>query len=94
MNKHFLAVFDGVPQAEVNRSVLTEGLGIIDALASEETAFLKSKGEARRDLKANAISVNKDKVNEEFLITEDILLNEKYVLLQKGKKNYFLLKVN
>ena len=86
----FFAVFDGVPQATVSRTEISTGLGIIDAL-SGKTGFLASNGEARRDLKGNAISVNKEKVNDQFLITEDTLINDKYVLLGKGKKNNYIL---
>ena len=88
--KDFFAVFDGVPQATVSRADVSAGLGIIDAL-SGKTGFLASNGEARRDLKGNAIAVNKEKVNDEFLITEETLINDKYVLLGKGKKNNYIL---
>ena len=86
----FFAVFEGVPQATVSKAELTDGLGIIDAL-SAKSGFLKSNGEARRELKGNAISVNKEKVNDQFLITADTLINDKYVLLGKGKKNNYIL---
>ena len=88
--KDFFAVFDGVPQATVSRNDVKDGLGIIDAL-SGKTGFLASNGEARRDLKGNAISVNKEKVNDQFLITKETLINDKYVLLGKGKKNNYIL---
>lgn len=88
----FLDVFDGVPQAEVSQSDISEGLSMIDALAGK-TSFLKSNGDARRALKENAVSVNKEKVKEDFLITAKDLIASKYVLLQRGKKSYFLLKV-
>lgn len=86
----FLAVFEGVPQANVAIGEISEGLSIINAL-SEKSSFLKSKGEARRALKENSISVNKDKVNEDFVINKNNLIKNKYILLQRGKKNYFLL---
>ena len=86
----FFAVFDGIPQATVSRSELKEGLGIIDAM-SAKTGFLKSNGEARRELKQNAISVNKSKVTEEFIVTEESLINDKYLLLSKGKKTNYIL---
>lgn len=86
----FLDVFDGVPQASVEKSELENGLDIIGAL-SAKTGFLKSNGEARRALKENSISVNKSKVKEDFLITSSALIADKYVLLQRGKKNYYLL---
>lgn len=88
--KDFFAVFDGVPQATVSREDLESGLGIIDAL-SAKTGFLKSNGEARRELKGNSISVNKEKVNDQFMVTEDILINNRYLLLGKGKKNNYIL---
>ena len=86
----FLDVFDGVPQASIEKSELENGLDMIGAL-SAKTGFLKSNGEARRALKENSISVNKSKVEEDFLITSSALIADKYVLLQRGKKNYYLL---
>ncbi|CAM1342994.1 tyrosine--tRNA ligase [Tenacibaculum aestuarii] len=88
----FLDVFDGVPQAEVTSDDVSEGLDMVSALAAK-TGFLKSNGDARRALKENSISVNKEKVSEDFVITSKDLIADKYVLLQRGKKNYFLLKV-
>ena len=88
----FLDVFDGVPQAEVTSEDIDNGLDMIAALAAK-TGFLKSNGDARRALKENSISVNKEKVGEDFVITSKDLIADKYVLLQRGKKNYFLLKV-
>ena len=86
----FLAVFEGVPQAVLPFSNLENGLDMIAAL-SAETGFLKSNGDARRELKQNAISVNKEKVGETYLIRQKDLIDHKYVLLQRGKKNYFIL---
>ena len=91
--KTFLDVFDGVPQAELPKSELDGGLDMIGALAAK-TGFLGSNGEARRELKQNSISVNKEKVKEDFLITSSDIINSKYVLLQRGKKNYFVLVIN
>lgn len=88
----FLDVFDGVPQAEVSADDIENGLDMIGALATK-TGFLKSNGDARRALKENSISVNKSKVKDDFVITKDDLIANKYVLLQRGKKSYFLLKV-
>jgi len=85
----FLSVFEGVPQFEINRADLKEGLNMVDFLA-DSTSILSSKGEARRALKANSISVNKDKVNMDFIINETALIDDKYILAQKGKKNYYL----
>ncbi len=87
----FLDVFDGVPQAEIQRSVIESGLDIVPAFA--ENGFLKSNGEVRRALKENSISVNKEKVTEDFVITPEDLIADKFVLLQRGKKSYYLLKI-
>ncbi|MFT4832861.1 MAG: tyrosyl-tRNA synthetase [Psychroserpens sp.] len=91
--KTFLDVFEGVPQAEIAVKDLEEGLDMIGALAAK-TGFLGSNGEARRELKQNSISVNKEKVKEDYTITATDLINGKYVLLQRGKKNYFVLVIN
>lgn len=88
----FLDVFDGVPQAQIQKSDIENGLGIIVALA-EKGGFLKSNGEARRALKENSISINKEKVKEDYQITKNDLINSKFVLLQRGKKNYFILQI-
>ena len=85
-------MFDGVPQASVYREDVENGLDMIGALAAK-TGFLKSNGDARRALKENSISVNKEKVKEDYTITSENLIAGKYVLLQRGKKNYFLMKV-
>ncbi len=88
----FLDVFDGVPQASVSKEDIDNGLDMIGALAAK-TGFLNSNGEARRALKENAISVNKEKVKEDFTISNTDLIADKYILLQRGKKNYYLLKI-
>jgi len=88
----FLEVFEGVPQAEISKSEFESGIEMINLLASY-TGFLKSNGEARRALAENSISVNKNKVDENYAIAEKDLIDEKYILLQRGKKNYFVLKV-
>ncbi len=85
-----LAVFEGVPQSRINRNELIQGIHIVDFL-SDKTKIFTSKGEARRMLKENGISVNKEKVKEDTIINEKFLLNQKYILAQKGKKNYFLI---
>lgn len=87
----FEDVFEGVPQAEVALSEIENGLSIIDIL-SAKTNFLKSGGEARRALKENSISVNKAKVTDSKVLNSNDLINKKYILLQRGKKNYFLVK--
>jgi tyrosyl-tRNA synthetase len=89
----FLDVFDGVPQANIEREAITSGLDMIGALAAK-TGFLNSNGEARRALKENAISVNKEKVTADFKIGAKDLINDKFVILQRGRKNYFLLCVD
>ena len=88
----FLSVFEGVPQAIITKEDLENGLAIVDVLV-EKSGFLKSNSEARRELAANAISVNKEKITDEFILDTSHLINDKYVLLQKGKKNYFILLV-
>ena len=88
----FLEVFDGVPQAEISRNDISKGINIVDVL-NEKSGFLKSNGEARRALTENSISVNKEKVTEEFQLTSTDLINKQFVLLQRGKKNYFVIRV-
>lgn len=88
--KDFFNVFTGVPQATIPREDFGTELSIIDALASK-TGFLSSNGEARRELKANAIAVNKEKVGESFMLTKEHLINDRYILLSKGKKNNYIL---
>ena len=84
----FLSVFEGVPQFEISKADF--GLGILDIVA-EKTQIFASKGEARRMIQSNAVSINKEKITEDFHITANDLLNRKYILAQKGKKNYFLI---
>ena len=84
----FLSVFEGVPQFEIRKTDLSSG--ILDVLA-EKTEVFESKGEARRMIKSNAVSINKEKITEDFQLSENDLLNGKYILAQKGKKNYFLI---
>ena len=90
----FLSVFEGVPQFDIQANELSEGINIVDFLA-EKTSVMKSKGEARRALKSNAISINKQKVaGEDFIVTNEQLINGKYILAQTGKKNYFLISIS
>ncbi len=89
-NATFLDVFEGVPQAQMEKSALAEGVDIVAALAGEGR-LLKSNGEARRALKENSISVNKTKVNDQKKVTSADLINDRYILLQRGKKSYFIL---
>lgn len=88
--EQLLEVFDGVPKATVSYTEIENGLSIIDALVSKSN-FLTSNGEAKRELKANAISINKEKVNENFILTKENLINNKISLIGKGKKNNYLL---
>ena len=88
----FLEVFEGVPQSEISHSDLNNGIDMIALLASQ-TSFLKSNGEARRALSENSISINKTKVNESYTIGSVDLIDDQYILLQRGKKNYFIVKV-
>lgn len=88
----FLDVFEGVPQADIEVSEIENGLDMIGAL-SAKTGFLKSNGEARRALKENSVSVNKEKVKEDYNITKEDLINGKYVILNKGKKNTYIIRV-
>jgi tyrosyl-tRNA synthetase len=88
----FLEVFDGVPQAEIAKSEIENGLDIVTVL-NEKTGFFKSNGEARRALTANSISVNKEKITEEYQLSTNDLINNQFVLLQSGKKNYFVVRV-
>ncbi|UOB16302.1 tyrosine--tRNA ligase [Abyssalbus ytuae] len=90
--KTFLDIFDGVPQAEVSIADIETGLDMIGAL-SAKTGFLSSNADARRALKENSISVNKEKVKEDYTITTADLINNKFVLLQRGRKNYFVVVV-
>lgn len=90
--KTFLDVFDGVPQAEIAMDELKNGIDIVDVL-NTKSGFMKSNGEARRALNENSISVNREKVQEGFTLTTTDLINNQFVLLQRGKKNYFVLNV-
>jgi tyrosyl-tRNA synthetase len=90
--RDFLAVFEGVPMATIAKTDIENGLGVVELLA-EKSKFLSSNGEARRELKANSIAINKEKVDESFVANASHLISNKYLLLQKGKKNYFIVVV-
>jgi len=90
--KTLIGVFEGVPQSEISRMELEAGISMVDFL-SEKTGIFPSKGEARRMLKDGGVQVNKEKALEEMILTPANLLNNKYILTQKGKKNYFLIKI-
>ncbi|WP_297097380.1 tyrosine--tRNA ligase [uncultured Draconibacterium sp.] len=87
----FLAVFEGVPQFNISKDELSAGINVIDLLA-EKTEVFPSKGELRRTIKGNGLSINKEKINNPDLdVNNDFLIGGKYILAQKGKKNYFLI---
>ncbi len=86
-----LAVFEGVPQSEIAKNTITEAINVVDFLA-DMTRIFASKGEARRMLKEGGVALNKARVDESFSVDSSCLLNGKYILVQKGKKNYFLVK--
>ncbi len=89
----FLSVFEGVPTFEIERSTLETGINIISLLCEKTSIFL-SKGEGRRMIKGGGVSINKTRVsNETTQVTTDNLLNNKYLLVQRGKKNYFIIKL-
>ena len=85
----FNEIFDGVPSSSISTKKLAKGINI-DFLLAKDTNFLKSMGEARRSLKENSISVNKFKVSENTVVSIKDLINNKYLLLQRGRKNYYL----
>lgn len=89
----FLSIFEGVPQATVNKSKLDNGIEIIDFAVEVAQAF-PSKGEARRMIQNNGVSINKDKVGLDKTLNSDDLLLGQYILLQKGKKNYYLIRID
>ena len=86
-----LSVFEGVPQFEISKEELAAGIKAADLLA-DKTKVFASKGEMRKMVQGGGVSINKTKVPEaDAVIDKSYLLNGKYVLVQKGKKNYFLL---
>ena len=89
-NETLLDIFEGVPQGSIAKAEIEAGLSVTDALV--KSGFLASNGEAKRALSENSISVNKIKADQNKKIDSNDLLNGSFVLLQKGKKNYFLLK--
>ena len=87
----FLSIFEGVPQFTISKSDLNVGINIIDLLA-EKTEVFPSKGELRRTIKGNGLSINKEKIgNPDLIVNGSYLIGDKYILAQKGKKNYFLI---
>src|SRR3989338_368831 len=87
--RDFLSVFEGVKQATVTKADLSAGISIVELLGSR-TVFLSSNGEAKRELKGNAISVNKEKVQEGLMVDASYLINDKYILIGKGKSTNFI----
>lgn len=86
-----LSVFEGVPQFKISKSLFVDGVKAIDLL-TDHAAVFPSKGEMRKLVQSGGVSLNKEKLeSQDLLITESVLLNDKYLLAQKGKKNYFLL---
>ncbi|OQY21357.1 MAG: tyrosine--tRNA ligase [Desulfobacteraceae bacterium 4572_35.2] len=87
----FLSVFEGVPTFEIDRSKLDEGVPVVELLAAE-TAVFPSKGDLRRTIKGNGLSLNKAKLaDQEYVVTSEDLINGSYLLIQKGKKNYYII---
>lgn len=90
--KMLYSVFEGVPQSQITRDELDSDLGLLTFL-SEKTGVFKSNGEALRMLKEGGVSINKQKIDANYHVSKDDLLNDKYILIQKGKKNYYLVTV-
>tara|TARA_B100001057_G_scaffold458923_1_gene508642 strand:+ start:1421 stop:2713 length:1293 start_codon:yes stop_codon:yes gene_type:complete len=89
----FNEIFDGVPSSYISKEKLLEEIEV-EILLAIQTNFLKSVSEARRALKENSISINKKKISQNIKISKNDLINEKYILLQRGRKNYYLVIVN
>jgi len=94
MNENtFLSVFEGVPVFDVEMEIIEKGVSVAD-LCAEHSQVFTSKGEIRRLIQGGGLSINKIKVdNAELVIGKDHLLNNKYILIQKGKKNYSMIRV-
>lgn len=88
----FLSVFEGVPVFNIDREIIKSGINIIDLLSVNTNVF-PSKGEARKTIAGGGVSVNKNKVEIEYNVSLSDLISNKYILIQKGKKNYYLLKI-
>jgi tyrosyl-tRNA synthetase len=90
----FLSVFEGVPVFDVKMEILQKGVNIAD-LCTEHSKVFASKGELRRLIQGGGFSINKEKIDDpEMVVKSESLLNKKYLLVQKGKKNYYLIRVN
>ena len=90
--KELSEIFEGVPSFEIAKADIENGLDIVEFLA-DKTGIQNSNGEARRSLKENAISINKTKVKMDTVLTTKDVLDNGFILAQKGKKNYFLVEV-
>lgn len=90
-NEQIQEIFEGVAQGKLSLSEMAQGIPILNLLV--KSGFLPSNGEARRALQENSISLNKAKANADQVITMEDCLNNRYILLQRGKKNYFLLEL-
>ena len=88
-----MEIFEGLPKSNLSLKKLNDGIQI-EMFLSKETNFLKSLSEAKRALNENSIYVNKNKVSNNFIISDKDLINKKFILLQRGRKNYFLVNVN
>ncbi|MDE6146188.1 MAG: tyrosine--tRNA ligase, partial [Muribaculaceae bacterium] len=90
----FLDIMDGVPQFEVSREVIDNGTRLADLLTAPIAAVFPSKGEYRKMVQGGGLSINKEKITDvDAVASADMLLNGKYILVQRGKKNMFLIKV-
>ena len=86
----FMSVFEGVPQFELDKEMLKSGIPLMDFL-SIHTQVFPSKGEARRTIDGGGLSINKEKITDmNFIVNSDMLINGKYMLVQRGKKNYYV----
>ena len=88
----FLEVFEGVPKTEISNVDFENGIDMVNLLAGK-TNFIKSNGESLRALRENSISINKTKVNDQYIVSKKDLIDNQYILLQRGKKNYFIIKI-
>jgi len=87
--KYFLEVFEGVPSPRIARSELEAGIPVIELL-SDKTQVFPSRGEARKMLQQGGVMINREKVSDTLQVNASALMRNKYLLVQKGKKNYFL----
>lgn len=91
----FLAVFEGVPQAHISKVELEGTANVVDLLSEEtDNQIFASKGEARKMIQGGGVSINKEKINDPQQVPNFALLQEKYLLVQKGKKNYYIISVS